>query len=59
MNARSPRLLLSALLLLSSSFAAAQAIYKVVGPDGKVTFSDKPDGEGAQAVNIGPEPFGV
>lgn len=52
MNALSPRLLLSALLLLPPSFAVAQAIYKVVGPDGKVTFSDKPDGEGAQAVDV-------
>lgn len=47
-----PRLLLTTLLLLPAPFAMAQAIYKVVGPDGKVTFSDKPDGAGAQAVDV-------
>lgn len=52
MTSISSRLLLTTLLLLPAPFAMAQAIYKVVGPDGKVTFSDKPDGEGAQAVDV-------
>ena len=30
------------LALLSSSLLQAQTVYRVVGPDGKVTFSDKP-----------------
>lgn len=29
-------------LLLLAGFAQAQGVYKIVGPDGKVTFSDKP-----------------
>ncbi|HEY5581935.1 MAG TPA: glutaredoxin family protein [Rhodoferax sp.] len=31
-----------AALLLAAGLAQAQTIYRVVGPDGKVTFSDKP-----------------
>ena len=31
-----------AALLLTAGLAQAQTIYRVVGPDGKVTFSDKP-----------------
>lgn len=31
-----------AALLLAASQAHAQAVYRVVGPDGRVTFSDKP-----------------
>lgn len=31
-----------AALLLAASLAQAQAVYRVVGPDGRVTFSDKP-----------------
>jgi glutaredoxin len=30
------------LLLLASPIAMAQQVYKIVGPDGKITFSDKP-----------------
>ncbi|MBA3059599.1 MAG: glutaredoxin family protein [Gammaproteobacteria bacterium] len=33
---------LGAALLLTLSLAQAQTVYKIVGPDGKVTFSDKP-----------------
>lgn len=35
-------LLGSAALLCSLGVAQAQAVYRIVGPDGKVTFSDKP-----------------
>ncbi len=30
------------LLVLASPLAMAQQVYKIVGPDGKITFSDKP-----------------
>lgn len=30
------------LLVVGGSFAQAQQVYRIVGPDGKVTFSDKP-----------------
>ncbi len=33
---------IGAALLLAAGLAQAQTIYRVVGPDGKVTFSDKP-----------------
>ena len=33
---------LCAALLLTLSLAQAQTVYRIVGPDGKVTFSDKP-----------------
>lgn len=33
---------LGAVLLLTLSLAQAQTVYRIVGPDGKVTFSDKP-----------------
>ena len=33
---------LGAALLLTLSLAQAQTVYRIVGPDGKVTFSDKP-----------------
>lgn len=45
MNVRSPVFRLSALTLLASVLlppAAAQGVYRIVGPDGKVTFSDQP-----------------
>ena len=34
--------LLAALLTMSSASLWAQAVYRIVGPDGQVTFSDKP-----------------
>lgn len=40
---------LCAALLLAAGQAPAQTIYRVVGPDGKVTFSDKPP---VAAVNV-------
>ena len=45
-NSTTPRLaalgLLAALLTMSSASLWAQAVYRIVGPDGRVTFSDKP-----------------
>ncbi len=44
-NSTTPRLaalgLLAALLTLGSASLWAQAVYRIVGPDGRVTFSDK------------------
>lgn len=36
-----PALLATALLALASAGAQAQPVYRIVGPDGKVTFSDR------------------
>ncbi len=41
MNAR-PSLFIASLALLAALPAAAQGVYRIVGPDGKVTFSDQP-----------------
>lgn len=41
-------LALSLLALLMASAAHAQQVYRVVGPDGRVTFSDKPPAASAQ-----------
>lgn len=46
------RLLFSILLLLPAPAVMAQAIYKVVGPDGKVTFSDRPATDDARKVEL-------
>ena len=44
------RLIMSgALLLLGVAGLHAQTVYRIVGPDGKVTFSDKPPAESANA----------
>jgi glutaredoxin len=55
MNSRGSRSTIAgcAALLLLGSMAAAQAqtIYRIVGPDGKVTFSDKPPANPA-TVNV-------
>jgi len=40
-----PILALSTLLAGATSLANAQQVYRIVGPDGKVTFSDKPPAE--------------
>lgn len=45
-------LLFSLLLLLPVVTAQAQAIYKVVGPDGKVVFSDKPPADAGADVRV-------
>lgn len=41
----------SALLALASITALAQPMYRIVGPDGKVTFSDRPPPEGARGTS--------
>ncbi len=40
--------LLGAALLCTLGTAQAQAVYRIVGPDGKVTFSDKPPANATQ-----------
>ena len=39
-------LLASLLMTLACASAQAQGVYRIVGPDGKVTFSDRPPAEG-------------
>lgn len=43
-----------AVLALLPSVAGAQAIYRIVGPDGKVTFSDRPPEANEKATALGP-----
>lgn len=54
------------LALLASSLLQAQTVYRVVGPDGKVTFSDKPPAStsnvtattsGGRALGVGGPPL--
>ena len=40
-------LLASLLMTLACASAQAQGVYRIVGPDGKVTFSDRPPADGA------------
>jgi glutaredoxin len=40
------RMLPLTVLLVTLSFAHAQSVYRIVGPDGKVTFSDRPPAAG-------------
>lgn len=52
-------LLASLLMALVSAQALAQNVYRIVGPDGKVTFSDRPPADAASAqpartTNTGP-----
>ncbi len=52
-------LLASLLMALVSAQAQAQNVYRIVGPDGKVTFSDRPPADAASAqpartTNTGP-----
>jgi glutaredoxin len=53
------RVVCAAVLLMAGS-AQAQTVYRVVGPDGKVTFSDKPPAasEQATATGAGGKPLG-
>ena len=53
------RLICAAMLLMAAQ-AQAQTVYRVVGPDGKVTFSDKPPAasEQATATGAGGKPLG-
>lgn len=56
MNVRSHAFRLPALVLLASvlvSPAFAQGVYRIVGPDGKVTFSDQPPPANAPARPVG------
>lgn len=47
-------LLASLLMALACAGAQAQNVYRIVGPDGKVTFSDRPPAEGtAQTARTG------
>lgn len=43
-----------AVLALAPALASAQAIYRIVGPDGRVTFSDKPPTNAAKTTTLGP-----
>ena len=53
MQLRTSRLLgLGLALLTVAGMSGAQGVYKIVGPDGKVTFSDKPPAAG-QATTAG------
>ena len=38
------------IVLLGGASSAALALYKVVGPDGKVTYTDRPPGDAAGAI---------
>lgn len=44
--------LCAALLALACNPAQAQAVYRIVGPDGKVTFSDKPPATAAKVTGL-------
>ncbi len=49
-----PRLVLAMLLAATAGLAGAQQVFRIVGPDGKVTFSDKPPVDpGAKAAPAG------
>lgn len=51
MQLRTSRLLGFGLALLTAAgMSGAQGVYKIVGPDGKVTFSDKPPAAGQAAA---------
>lgn len=41
-----------ALGLLFGGLAQAQTIYRIVGPDGRISFSDKPPAQGNQATTV-------
>lgn len=45
---------LCTLVLLASGLLQAQTVYRVVGPDGKVTFSDKPPANANNVTATGP-----
>jgi glutaredoxin len=45
-------------LLLACAASHAQQVYRSIGPDGKVTFSDRPPAAGAAAPVAGLEPTG-
>ena len=45
---------LAAILALLPALAPAQAIYRIVGPDGRVSFSDKPPAASEKATALSP-----
>lgn len=51
---RTALLAVAATLALLPALAPAQAIYRIVGPDGRVTFSDKPPASSEKATALGP-----
>jgi glutaredoxin len=51
---RSILLAITALLALAASQLQAQAIYRIVGPDGRITFSDQPPLPSEKATALGP-----
>lgn len=53
MNASLSALLIAAATLAAASAHAQQAVYRIVGPDGKVTFSDKPPANADQGKVTG------
>lgn len=62
MNTRTAAPRLSGLALLVSLFAApalAQGVYRIVGPDGKVTFSDQPPPAATPVRSSGPVSSGA
>jgi hypothetical protein len=50
---RTPALLALACVAAWGLSAQAQPVYRVVGPDGKVTFSDKPPADAKPAATVG------
>ncbi|MCZ8293024.1 MAG: glutaredoxin domain-containing protein [Hylemonella sp.] len=51
---RATRLVAAAVLALLPVLASAQGIYRIVGPDGRVTFSDKPPAKSEKATALSP-----
>lgn len=51
---RTALLAIAATLALLPALAPAQAIYRIVGPDGRVTFSDKPPTASEKATALSP-----
>lgn len=51
-KARAARISLCAAVLLFAGHTPAQTVYRVVGPDGKISFSDKPPVSSANVVGI-------
>ena len=47
-----------ATLVALATAAQAQQVYRIVGPDGKVTFSDRAPSGGAEAAQAGSGPRG-
>ena len=51
---RTAFLAVAAILALIPPLASAQAIFRIVGPDGRVTFSDKPPASSEKATALSP-----